>query len=749
MPAPFTTRILLAGCACWPLMTGFAYAQDALTTSAFEDDAFGQNTITPPIFIQEDAMQRSIQIDGIDLQNSDTNTPLILEADAVTYDTENQVARAIGAAEAFYGERVLGADSLIYDVANGTVSATGAVALRNDDGTFLFADDASLATNLSNGTISQPRVIIEGGGKLAAVEGERVDDRYTVLSKAVYSACDVCADDRVPLWRVRADRVIHDEVSRDIIYEDATFDIEGVSVFYLPYFRHPDPTVERRSGFLTPSFSRDSTIGASIKTPYFFNLAPNRDLTITPYVTTKDGPLIEGEYRARTEIGQYLLWGSATYNNSLNDDAEFRGALRGQGLFLLDSYGFRDWYWGYGLDLASDDTFLRRYGYSDRDRTTSRLFVGSQTDRLFTETSLVHFQSFRPDEDSDTVPQPTPEFRYSNRIMQDPTWGIATVEANALRLDRETGRDFNRIGTGLAWERQFLTNPGILVTPFADAQADLYLIEDDPVLSENAEIRLTGAVGVDVRYPFIAQNNFGTHVIEPIAQVIAAPNSNDDDQLPNEDSLDIEFDETNLFSRDSRFPGLDRFESGTRANLGVRYNLETESGAEFEAVYGRVVRLRDNDEFSDASGLKDQLSDHVGALRLTLPPYLDITHRFRIDGDENEFRRHELYAQAEYGTAKGTLGYVYVKADPFAGFTDDREEVYGSGSIKLAEEWTLYGSARHDLNESRFVSSRGGLRYENECCAVDLSVKRRFNDDRDANDETSVGFEVRLKSLGG
>jgi LPS-assembly protein len=460
MPAPLTIRLLLAGCACWPLLTGLAHAQDLLDPTVAEAGTFGQNAITPQLFIEEAIRQDTtpegtIRIDPMELGTADPNTPLILEADAVTYDTDNRIARAIGDAEAFYGDRVLGADSLIYDAANGSVSATGAVALRNDDGTFLFADDASLATDLSNGTISEPRLIIAGGGKLAAVEGERVDDRYTVLSKAVYSPCDVCVDDPTPLWRVRADRVIHDEVTRDIIYQDATFDVEGVSVFYLPYFRHPDPSVERRSGFLTPEFSRDSTIGFTTKTPYFFNLAPNRDLTLTPYITSRDGPLIEAEYRARTENGQYSLSGTATYNNSLGDDAQFRGALRGQGLFLLDDIGLEDSYWGYGLDIASDDTFLRRYDYSDEDRTTSRLFAGSQTDRLFTETSLIYFQSFRPEDDGDTIPQAIPEFRYSNRIVEDPTWGIATVDASALRLERESGRDYNRIGGGLKWQRPF------------------------------------------------------------------------------------------------------------------------------------------------------------------------------------------------------------------------------------------------------------------------------------------------------
>ena len=769
MIPPRSIRRFLTGCAAVaPLLTGLPASAQELLAPVFEGDTdgFGRDRVTiapltptpdtsappplPPSNTMLDPVTRdTVTRDPLGIGTFDTDIPLILEADAVTYDTDAQIARAVGEAEVFYGDRVMGADSLTYDIVNGTVSATGAVALRNDDGTFLFADDAALASDLTTGTISQPRLLIEGGGRVAAVEGERIDGRYTVLSKAVYSACDVCVDDPTPLWRVRADKVIHDEVTRDIVYQDATFDVEGISVFYLPYFRHPDPSVERRSGFLTPSFSRNETIGLTAKTPYYFNLAPNRDLTVTPYVTTEDGPLLELEYRARTEAGQYRLFGTGTINDSLGDGSEFRGAINGEGLFTLDGIGADGWYSGYDIDLASDDTFLRRYEYTEDDRTTSRVFVGKQTDRLFTETNAIYFQSFRPEEEDDEIPFVLPEFRYTNRVLEDTTYGIATVKANAVRLDREDGRDFNRIGTGLTWQRAFVTDPGVLVTPFANAQADLYLIEDDPQFSENTEIRATGAVGVDIRYPLIAQNTLGTHVVEPIVQLIAAPNTRDDDDIPNEDSLDTEFDETSLFALDSRFPGEDRFEGGSRANIGVRYGFEAESGLAFEAVYGRVVRLRDNTDFSSFSGLRDEISDHVGAMRLTLPPYFDITHRFRYDGDSDSFRRQELYAQGTYGPVSGGIGYTFLAANPDAGFDVDREELYGNAALRVSDEWTVYGSGRSDLETSRFVSAGGGVRFENECCAVDLSVDRRFNDDRDANDDTSFGLNVRLKSLGG
>ncbi len=689
------------------------------------------------------AQEQSFQ-DSLGFDTLDPNTPLVIQADQMSFDTTNEIARATGNAEAFYGDRALGADALQYNVLEGTVTATGAVILRNDDGTYLFADDVNLNTDLSNGTISQPKLLINGGAKLSAVEGERVDGRYTVLSKAVYSACDVCPADPEPLWQIRADRIIHDEVARDIIYEDAVFDVKGLSVAYLPYFRHPDPTVQRRSGFLAPTFARDSTIGFSVKTPYFFNLAPNRDLTITPFVTNRDGLILEGEYRASTRTGQYLLWGALTNNDARGEGREWRGALRGQGVFDLQN----EWYYGFDVDWASDDTFLRRYDYSDEDRTTSRLFVGRQTDQLFTETSLIYFQTFRPDESGKTLPQALPEFRLQYRFLEDARYGIATVNASAVHLQREVGLDYNRASASVNWERQFVTDQGLLITPFADVRADTYILANDPQDRDDFQGRATGAIGIDVRMPFIAENSLGTHIIEPIVQVVAAPNSNDTLDIPNEDSLDIEFDETNLFSLESRFPGEDRFESGTRANIGVRYNFEAHSGLGFEAVYGRVARLRDNNEFSSATGLDERLSDHVGAFRLTLPPYFDITHRFRLDGDTNDISRNEVYASADYGRFKGTLGYVYVEADPLAGFNDDREEIVATGALQVSENLTLYGGARRDLEDARFVFSQGGVRYENECCSIDFSVDRRFNDDRDADDGTNIGLEVRLKSLG-
>ncbi len=691
------------------------------------------------VFAQDTSTQNLLQF-----QAGEADIPLVIVADEVTYDTENSVARAIGQAEAYYGPRILAADRLEYDEGAGRVRAVGAVALRNEDGTYLFADSADLNVTFADGKVTQPRALIAGGARFAAVEGQRVDGRYTILSKAVYSPCHVCFDDPTPLWRVRAAKVIHDEVTRDVIYEDATFEIEGVPVAYLPYFRHPDPSVKRRTGFLPPEFGEDSTIGYSIKTPYFIEISPSRDLTITPFVTSNDGALGEAEYRVATESGHYRLWGAATLNNQVADESKFRGAVNGEGRFSLGG----DLGWGFDLNLASDDTFLRRYNYSSDDRVTSRLFAVHENERLFAEANAYYFQSFRADEDGDTIPFALPELRLRYRALEDPIYGIATATGDVLHLEREEGRDVTRISSGLTWERQFITTQGLVVTPFAGARGDAFLTNSDPLTDNEPQGRVNVLGGVDVRMPFIAENDYGTHILEPVVQLIVSPNQGGQDEFPNEDSLDLNFDETILLTGESRFAGLDRVETGTRLNTGIRYDFMGHDGFGAEAVYGRVFRTRDNTDFSTTSGLSNAQSDHVGALRLKFDPYFDITSRVRISEEDLNLERTEVYARGTYGAFSATGAYVRIGADAFSGFDEDREEISGKGIVRITEEISAYAEGRRDLEEDRLVDAEAGLIYENECCFIDLSVSRRSNDDRDANDGTDFGLIFRLKSLG-
>jgi LPS-assembly protein len=250
-----------------------------------------------------------------------------------------------------------------------------------------------------------------------------------------------------------------------------------------------------------------------------------------------------------------------------------------------------------------------------------------------------------------------------------------------------------------------------------------------------------------MRFPLISEQSGGAaHVLEPIAQAILAPYGGNGAGIANEDSLVTEFDETNLFDM-SHFSGIDGFEEGPRFNLGLRYERVAVDGLRLDATVGRVLRLRPADEFSPGSGLSGTSSDWVGAWAVGYDPYVTVRQRMRVE-DNLTVTRNEFAADLNLGPVGLSAGYTFLAADPAIEVPDDREELSGRAALALDSNWTLSGEARRDLRNDRFVEIGGGLGFANECCEIDLFVKKRFTESDDAPAATSVGVRVKLFTLG-
>ncbi|MEM9198311.1 MAG: putative LPS assembly protein LptD, partial [Pseudomonadota bacterium] len=250
---------------------------------------------------------------SLDLPSRDL--PVTLIADNVRYDTEAERLVAEGNVQVFYDGRTLTAARITYDDPSRTILAEGPITLRNPDGSILHATYAELDPELRNGLLRSAQAVLQRRFRIAAVEGRRIAGRYNLLDRAVFSNCTVCPAAPVPLWRIRASRVLHDQEAQLIHYEDATFDVMGVPLIYLPYFRHPDPTLERGTGFLMPSVQTSDTFGYGLRTPFYWAIDDHSDATITPFLTTDEGLVLEGEYRQAFTRGSLFLLGAVTLDD--------------------------------------------------------------------------------------------------------------------------------------------------------------------------------------------------------------------------------------------------------------------------------------------------------------------------------------------------------------------------------------------------------------------------------------------------
>ncbi|WP_316013092.1 LPS-assembly protein LptD [Roseobacter sp. HKCCA0434] len=659
-----------------------------------------------------------------------------LVADRVSVDAETGALIAEGNVTIIRGDTVVQTDRLIYDDRSGTVTVPGELTLQQADGAVLYADYAALDPDLRTGVIEGARALIDNQLQVAASAARQLDGRFTVLDRVVASSCVICEDNPVPIWKIRAERVIRDAEELQFHYENAVFEMFGVPVLYLPYFRHPDPSVARASGFLNPEFSAASTYGFGLKLPYYHVIDDSRDVTLTPFVTSDEGVLVEGEYRQALDRGYLELDGVVKLNE--DDGDAFRGFLSAFGNYALgDRIVAR-------LDatVLSDDAFLTEYSYSNQDVVTSSLSLERFVPDSFWTVETAYFDTLRENEDQDTVPFVLPQAEYRRAFDLGTMRG--EVNADLLSFSREIGRDVMRASVGGGLDRTVVTAPGLVLRGFTDVAGDLYAVADDPVDGDFNEARARGQIGLEMRMPFIARGARLTQIVEPIVQLVLAEETGDPTDVPNEDSLLLEFDETSLFST-NRFPGLDRFETGAYANVGLRYESITPSGRNITGTVGRVYRDDALGSFPAGSGLAGVSSDFLVAFGYEATERLSLSGSFLTDSNL-DFSRSEfgfVYTDARLDLA---ADYVYLEADAVTPV--DRAEVQFDMGYRFDPNWAGSLNFRRDMENDAFLRAGAGVSWGNECAEFEFSVSRRFTRSNNVDPSTEFGLTFRLAGIG-
>lgn len=683
---------------------------------------------------------------------SGAKNEVLFRADSLNYDQRTQIVTASGNVEVTQGGRTLNADRVTYNQLTDELTAEGNIGLKDGEtATVILANKIQIRDEMKDGVVETLTVMLAERGKLAAARGTREGGNVMTLDKAVYSACDTCKDrpEEPPVWQIKAVRVIYDKQKARVEYQDASFELLGVPVFYLPYFSHSDPQIKRQSGFLAPNIGHSTDIGYFVDVPYFWALDPSYDLTTGLMWTEHDSTLVKGEWRQRLNSGSYVLQGSATFaeprdlSGAKTGEETFASHLFGQGRFQIDNV----WRAGYDVQLTSSDTYLRRYDISSNDRLTSNLFFEGISGRSYASINAWYFQGLRETDDPGTTPVVLPLAEFSYVPDEMVLGGRFQLDGSLLSLYRGEGRDTTRLSTTANWRAPFTTMDGQLWTIFAQLRGDVYFVNDGGPLADqdNTVSRVLPLGGVEWRWPFVRQDGDSRTVVEPIVQAVIAPYGGNPIEIPNEDSDSFEYDETNLFSL-NKFPGYDRWESGPRVNAGLRA-AQYFSGDNFvEMIFGQTYRFKENTAFSVKSGLRDQQSDFVGRFTFQPTEKLRLVHRFRLDKETLDFERSEVYVEAQDGDDY-RFKASYIRLDQDALVPEAREELFLDGKVQVAKFWYLHALGRRDLDEDKMIEARGGLYYEDECSEFGIGVKRRFIRDRDIEPTTSVLVTFRLKGI--
>jgi LPS-assembly protein len=586
---------------------------------------------------------------------------MLVQAREIDYDYTNHRIAAVGNVQIYFNGSALEADRVIYDQTTKRLHAEGNVRLSEEDGKITYGEIIDLSDDYRDGFVDSLRLDTPDQTRMAAARAERTSGNFTVFHSGVYTACAPCKDDpkKPPLWQVKAARIIHDQGEKMIYFEDARIEFFGHPIAWMPYFAAPDPTVKRKTGFLIPSVSSNSKYGVAVEVPYYWALAPDYDVTVAPMITTKQGLLLQGEFRQRLINGAYSIRGAGIRQLDkgyfVHSDGtatpgyrDWRGSVESSGQFALNE----KWVWGWDALMLSDKTFLQDYNpHLSKYRVTdpfqagasegiSQLYLAGKGNRSYFDARTIYYLGFSEADSQSQIPVIHPVIDYTYTFDHPVLGGEFSYDVNFTSLTRNRADfdaitqtainagtctqtadpaiknssncllrgvpgTYSRFSAETRWRRSITDPYGQVFTPFISLRADAgaMQIKSDPGVSnfistgDSNLVRAMPTVGLEYRYPFISVESWGTQTFEPIAQIIARPNETQIGQWPTEDAQSLIFDDSNVF-RVNKFSGWDRVEGGGRANYGMQYTAQFNRGGFVNALFAESYQLFGENSFA-------------------------------------------------------------------------------------------------------------------------------------------------------
>lgn len=701
--------------------------------------------------------------------HSDTySLPVNFSAKSLTHDDDAQTVTAIGDVELVQGEQILRADKIVYYLAEDKVTAIGNISLMDEKGDVHFAEYVELKDHMKDGFVQGLLTLLADGSRFTAAEAKRENNgTKTTMTDATYTVCHVCESDPHPLWQIKASKVVHDATDKTIDYKNARLEFLGIPVAYSPIFSHPDPTMKRKSGFLRPEYGWKDTLGTHIDAGYYYTISPDKDLTLHVEPTAKAGTVLKGQWRERFANGELQIDGNTANSDRTEQDGSVstgrqRGSLFAKGLFDINDK------WRSGVEVArvSDKQYLGFYDLYPEEKDmgpknnivlTSQVYAERFSGRDYSRVAAMSFEDIRLGAHP-IQPDVLPMMEHDMIGEPGSLWGGRwEAGASVLGLTRDaSNQDMQRSSLSLGWERRGTTSAGFSNVLRFDGRGDLYGVQDsdiakiDPTQESNANtLRGIATAGFTSSYPLVKSLDSSQIIVEPIAGVNLSPVvSSQNNTIPNEDSIDVQFDANSLFN-ETHYPGLDREEDGGRANYGVKTGVYGDDGRYGKVFLGQQYRFYGHEIYPDGTGLQNRNSDYVGQLKLGLSKYLDADYQAMADGDTFKVHRHEAQIGAGNDIYHVETRYLYSAAMPSLGFADSRQQIQADATYKLSKTWTWRGIGLYDLgSEPGFRNATTSLDYADECFTFGILGSRNVADIASGDNESKILFRIGLKNIG-
>jgi LPS-assembly protein len=632
----------------------------------------------------------------------------------------------------------LDADYLRHDKRSGVVDATGHVRFREPSGLSYVTEETHINLGSRTGYAGRGSFRFEDGS--ARGDAERIDFEgpdHTRLTRVRYTTCAAGQDD----WFLNI-RELDLDTSEDVgTARHASINLFDVPVFYLPYLSFPISD-QRKSGFLIPRVGRSDARGTEIAAPYYLNLAPNYDDTLTPRYLSKRGWQLQNEFRYLTPRSQGALELEALPNDRLeNRDDRAAGTYRHGHVFDPR------WSANVNVQAVSDkqyfDDFGDNIGITSQTHLPQNATVNYRGPLWYFSARAADYQTIDPT----ILPANRPYARLPqlnlalNRPLE-PNRVNYYFETEAVNFDRSDGVTGGRLNLAPAVALPLSNNYGF-ITPRVGVRHISYTLANAP--DETPSVT-RGVFSLDSGLVFERASRWGERpyiqTLEPRLYYLYVPPKNQD-SLPDFDTALPKFSFMNLF-RDNRFSGGDRIGDANQltAAVSTRFIDDADGTERARLSLGRIYYFADREVSLPAGADDAAASDIVGEAAATLASHWHARGDVQWSRPDSRAQRYSVYLQ--YNPAQDrilNLGKRFSR--------DELEQTDVSIEWPLAARWTLRARSLYSQRDHRNVESYAGAEYNACCWALRVVAGRQLVHDTATTTSQSnmVMFELELTGL--
>ncbi|MDA9591496.1 hypothetical protein N9R78_00360 [Pelagibacteraceae bacterium] len=659
---------------------------------------------------------------GTSIVQSDDSKEILLNADSMKVTNDGNKIIANDNITIQTNELISKADSITYNKIKDEFIADGNVSVLDNLGNNYYFDTFVSDKDFNNAIGSNIKIKLKNGARIVGNQFSRSNSKTNQIDNAIYTPClkKNYSIKNCPGWKMSSKKVIHDLDKKTLYYEGAVLSILNVPVLYSPYFSHPDPSVKKRTGILMPKITSDNILGTSFSLPFFYNIASNKDLTITPTIQSKADDYYSFNYRQLTKNHKINIDSSITNNESKTGTKNHifinGGVKNPYGKFV------------YRVETSNNDTYLRKNQINDLTIHTSGLNFTKETDNSYLDfNSYIYKHLNNPENEKWEYVYPNINYNINN--FKDPffnrDWLIENSLLNYRNIQKQTEQQLSNELKNV--DKKISYNTGLIFEN--TIQNRLVYIKKN--VDNFSQLRIFPQISSKVSYPMSkpSANLESTQTLEPIIMPILSPFNNYTEQKS--------IDSSSLFSL-NRASSLTEWEDGPRVNYGLNWLINS-SNININTLIGQSFRANKEKNSSDS-----EVSDFFIGNTIDVNKIGYLATDLTIERTDLYVKDYNINSLIELKKIKFAFDYAYNTNNK----VKLSEQISAGIKIQLDKDINFIASARKDLMTDKSFGNAIGLHYENDCLAINFDYFKDFTVVDDIKNSRGFSFTITLKPFG-